>query len=78
MRMKNDGMSQKDIQPKKGCLRRRSRVLSRQRVLGRISRPFPCAVGINLFGLQTLCAVGDEMGNKNLEFDQLIKTYPRK
>ncbi len=78
MRMKNDGMSQKDIAAKKGCLRRRSRVLSRQRVLRKNSRPFPCAVGINLFGLQNALSVGDEMGNKNLEFDQLIQNIPRK
>ncbi len=76
MRMKNDGMSQKDIAAKEGLSQREvTRALQGSECSGRISRPFfpVCSPELTFSDYKTLCAVGDEMGNKNLEFDQLIQ-----
>ncbi len=74
MRMKNDGMSQKDIAAKEGAVSGEGHACSPgSECSGRISRPFPVQSELTFSDYKTLCAVGDEMGNKNLEFDQLIQ-----
>ncbi|MCV4613864.1 chromosome partitioning protein ParB, partial [Escherichia coli] len=74
MRMKNDGMSQKDIAAKEGLSQAKvTRALQAASAPEELVALFPVQSELTFSDYQTLCAVGDQMGNKNLEFDQLIQ-----
>ncbi|EHL0936759.1 ParB/RepB/Spo0J family partition protein, partial [Escherichia coli] len=74
MRMKNDGMSQKDIAAKEGLSQAKvTRALQAASAPEELVALFPVQSELTFSDYKTLCAVGDEMGNKNLEFDQLIQ-----
>lgn len=74
MRMKNDGMSQKDIAAKEGLSQAKvTRALQAASAPEELVALFPVPSELTFSDYKTLCTIGDEMGNKNLEFDQLIQ-----
>lgn len=74
MRLKNSGMSQKDIAVSEGMSQAKvTRALQAASAPEDLITLFPVQSELTLTDYKTLCAVSDELGNKGLELDQLVK-----